>query len=120
MLTAAITTMLICSLLWKPQGQRHTRKLKNKAGRAAFPVTRKNSRLVKLRRSGLKIRCAENGWEFSELPSDATLRRKFDEIATKHSLQGTLCVVPQQNGIDTVDRVEYGAPMLRDLLAAGL
>ena len=39
-ITVAITTMLICSLLWKPQGQRHTSKLKTKAGLAAFPAMR--------------------------------------------------------------------------------
>lgn len=96
------------------------KQIENQSWPRCFPGNEDNLRHVKLRRSGLTIRCTENGWEFSELPSDPALRGKFDEIAIRHSLQGTLCVVPQQNGIDTVDRVEYGAAMLRDLIAAGL
>lgn len=96
------------------------KQIENQSWPRCFPGDEKKLCLAKSRRSGLKLRCTENGWEFSELPSNPSLRGKFDEIAVRHSLQGTLFVVPQQNGIDTVDRVEYGAPMLRDLIAAGL
>lgn len=85
-----------------------------------FPGHETNERHLELQRSGLKIRCVPNGWALSDFPSDPTMRKAFETVASNHSVQGALCGVPQANGIDTEDRISIGAAMLRDLIAVGL
>ena len=84
-----------------------------------FPGSETNERYLELQRSGLKIRCVDQGWALSNLPTDPAQRSTFDTIAQRHHLQKELCAVPQAQGIDTKDRIDIGAALLRDLIAAG-
>ena len=84
-----------------------------------FPGSEANERHLALQRSGLKIRCIDQGWALSKLPTDPAQRSALDIIAQRHNLQGELCAVPQAQGIDTEDRIGIGAALLRDLVAAG-
>lgn len=85
-----------------------------------FPGHETNKRHLELRLSGIKIRCVENGWALSEIPTDPALRSNFERVASKHLIQESLCAVPQADGIDLDDRIKIGAEMMRDLIAAGL
>ena len=78
-------------------------------------------RHLELKRSGLKVRCVDTGWELSHLPEDATQRQAFDAVVQGHpGYQSGLYAVPQSQGCDTEDRIALGAKLLRELLAAGL
>ncbi len=85
-----------------------------------FPGDQTEERLLKLRRSGLQIRCLENGWGVTNLPTQADQRQVFDPIAAQHQIINNLCAVPQVNGVDSEDRIAIGTALLRDLVAAGL
>ncbi len=82
-----------------------------------FPGDETEERHLKLRNSGLQIRCVDTGWELSNIPTSAAQRRAFDQVAINHSISNDVCAIPQTNGIDTVDRVFMGAALLRDLVA---
>lgn len=85
-----------------------------------FPGYETAERHLKLRHSGLQIRCMDEGWGLSNLPTQAAQRSAFDEVARQHQVTNGLCAVPQANGVDTHDRIAIGAALLRDLVAAGL
>ena len=85
-----------------------------------FPGDETKERHLTLRRSGLKIRCVENGWSLSDIPDEAALRSAFDAVATRHGVHGGLLAVPQTQGVDTPDRIALGAALLRELVGAGL
>ena len=85
-----------------------------------FPGHETNERHLILRRSGLKIRCVENGWALSDLPSEPALRSAFDTVASRYAIQGGLFAVPQTQGIDIEDRIILGAQLLHELIEAGL
>ena len=85
-----------------------------------FPGHETNERHLQLQRSGLKIRCVENGWALSDIPSDPVFRSAFDDVARTHHIQNGLRAVPQTQGIDTEDRIALGAKLLRDLIEVGL
>lgn len=85
-----------------------------------FPGDQTEERHLKLRRSGLQIRCMEGGWGLSNLPTQADQRRAFDQVAIKHLASNGFCAIPQANGVDTEDRIVIGAALLRDLVASGL
>ena len=85
-----------------------------------FPGDETKERHLTLRRSGLKIRCVENGWSLSDIPDEAALCSAFDAVATRHGVHGGLLAVPQTQGVDTTDRIALGAALLRELVGAGL
>jgi hypothetical protein len=85
-----------------------------------FPGDQTEERHLKLRRSGLQIRCMEGGWGLSNLPTRADQRQAFDQVANKHLVSNGVCAIPQANGVDTEDRIVIGASLLRDLVVAGL
>ena len=85
-----------------------------------FPGHETNERHLILRRSGLKIRCVENGWALSDIPSEPALRNAFDTVASKYAIQDGLFAVPQTQGIDIEDRIIIGAQLLHELIEAGL
>ena len=85
-----------------------------------FPGHVTEERYLKLRHSGLQIRCLENGWGFTSLPTQADQRQAFEQIADKYHIQNSLYAVPQANGVDTKDRIVLGVALLRDLVGAGL
>ena len=85
-----------------------------------FPGDQTEERHLKLRRSGLQIRCMEGGWGLSNLPTQADQCQAFDHVASKHLVSNGVCAIPQANGVDTEDRIVIGAALLRDLVNAGL
>ena len=85
-----------------------------------FPGHETNERHLVLQRSGIKIRCAENGWALSDIPGEPALRSAFDTVASRYAIQDGLFVVPQTQGIDIEDRIILGAQLLRELIEAGL
>lgn len=85
-----------------------------------FPGDQSEERHLKLRRSGLQIRCMEGGWGLSNLPTRADLIQAFDQVARMHSVSEGVCAIPQADGLDTKDRIVIGVALLRDLVDAGL
>lgn len=85
-----------------------------------FPGDQTEERYLRLRRSGLQIRCLEGGWGLSNLPTQADRYQAFEQVASKHQATNDLCPVPQANDVDTQDRIAIGAALLRNLVAAGL
>jgi len=85
-----------------------------------FPGDETEERHLKLRNSGLQIRCVDTGWALSNIPMSTSQRSAFDQVAIKHSISNDVCVIPQTNGVDTVDRILMGAALLNDLVALGL
>ena len=79
-----------------------------------------NPRMITLTNSGIQIQCVDDGWQMTKAPTEPSLKANYDAICAKHTIINGLLAVPQQNGIDTLDRVELGAQMLSDLIAGGL
>jgi hypothetical protein len=79
------------------------------------------ARRMRLKKSGVEMQCIDKGLQLTP-PEDAAQRAIFDQIC---AVPGTgndgLYTMPQNaSGIDTADRVELGANLLRDLVNAGL
>lgn len=88
-----------------------------------FPGYETEERDLRLRNSGITIRCVETGWLFSGIPTDNEQRKAFEDIANRHphyQSQDLLYAVPQRNNIDAEDRVELCSPFLKQLVDAGL
>lgn len=88
-----------------------------------FPGYETEERHLKLRNSGIQIRCVKAGWQFSSIPEDAQQRQAFESVAeTYPHYQGQhlLYAVPQNDDIDTADRIDIGSRLLRELVDAGL
>ena len=94
--------------------------INNEGWPRCFPGDQTEERLLKLRRSGLQIRCMEGGWGLSNLPTQADQRQVFDHVVSKHLVSNGVCAIPQANGVDTEDRIVIGAALLRDLVNSGL
>lgn len=78
-------------------------------------------REMALKSSGLKIQCVDQGWQITEKLTDQSQKRTFELVCSKHGIgQSRLYTVPQNNGIDTSDRVVMGADLLKALVNAGL
>jgi hypothetical protein len=77
-------------------------------------------RMITLTNSGIEIQCVDEGWKITNAPTDPVQKTSYDAICAKHKVNNGLLVVPQQNGFDTLDRVELGANLLSDLVASGL
>lgn len=80
-------------------------------------------RWMRLAVSGIELRCVENGFQL-RLPSEFAGGEQFDRIARRHGIdQDLLLKIPQTNvgdyWLDTEDRVQTGAGLLRELCAAG-
>lgn len=88
-----------------------------------FPGYETENRYLELRKSGIKIRCATEGWQFDGVPENELLRQQFDRAVSHrpyYDASRRLYVVPQEGGIDTDDRIAIGAQLIRDLVAADL
>ena len=94
--------------------------INNEGWPRCFPGDQTEERHLKLRRSGLQIRCMEGGWGLSNLPTQSDQRQAFDHVASKHLVSNGVCAIPQANGVDTEDRIVIGAALLRDLVNSGL
>jgi len=78
-------------------------------------------RKMVLKNSGIHIQCVDEGWQISEVPTDPTQKACFDQVFSKHGIgPDLLYAVPQNNGIDTSDRVELGAKLLIALVKGTL
>jgi len=77
-------------------------------------------RMITLTNSGIQIQCVDDGWQMTNPPTEPSLKTNYDAVCAKHPINNDLLVVPQMNGIDTLDRVELGASLLSDLVAGGL
>jgi hypothetical protein len=78
------------------------------------------SRTLILKDSSLQIQCVDQGWQISEIPTDQGKKTAFDLICTDFAIGGDfLCPIPQDNGIDTADRVELGGKLLARLIKDG-
>lgn len=88
-----------------------------------FPGDGTEARHLELSRSGIRLQCVDAGWQLSDFPPDDAQRKRFEAIAHSHPHYQSatqLYAVPQSNDIDTHDRIELGARLLRELVAAGL
>lgn len=94
--------------------------IENEGWPRCFPGDQTEARHLRLRRSGLQIRCMEGGWGLSNIPTGIDQRQAFDQVASRHLVLNGMCAVPQTNGIDHQDRIEIGAALLSDLIASGL
>jgi hypothetical protein len=81
-------------------------------------------RWMRLERSGIELRCMENGIALRP-PSGEEHAAAFAAVCQKHSVgEGHVLVVPQETRggrpVDAEDRVQMGASLLRDLVEVGL
>lgn len=73
-------------------------------------------RVLKLKNSGIQIECVDKGWAISEIPTDTARKEKFDRVCKTFEIgDDFVCVVPQNNGIDNIDRLELGRQLLVNL-----
>jgi hypothetical protein len=81
-------------------------------------------RRLPLTRSGASIRCVPAGFELSPPPLDTDTERFIDVLAAIGATGSNLVMVPQVEvdgqPVDTVDRVQIGADIVRRMVAAGL
>lgn len=77
-------------------------------------------RMITLKNSGVQIQCVDDGWKIITAPTDPAQQASFDLVCTKNGINNYHLMVPQLNGIDTLDRVALGAQLLSDLVAGGL
>lgn len=89
----------------------------------SFPGYETEVRYLVLQKSGLKVRCVENGWLWDTIGLNAVKLNAFTQIAAQHSTQAVagspsewITVIAQQNGIDTEDRIVKGAALMRALI----
>ena len=81
-------------------------------------------RRLRLVRSGTEIRCLPQGFEISA-PGDEVQRAAFTKVAAAHGLDadGSLRIPQIDQGglhVDTFDRIQVGARLVRGLVEAGL
>ena len=77
-------------------------------------------RRMVLKNCGIHIQCVDEGWLISEVPTDPIQKASFGQVFSKHGIgPNLLYAVPQNNGIDTSDRVDLGANLLINLVNAG-
>ena len=73
-----------------------------------------------LKASGIQIECVDQGWQLLQIPVDPAQKAAVERVCAHHAIQAYLYSIPQSNGIDSANRVEWGARLLRDLVDAGL
>ena len=77
-------------------------------------------RRMVLKASGIQIECVDQGWQLLQIPVDPAQKAAVERVCAHHAIQAYLYSIPQSNGIDSANRVEWGARLLRDLVDAGL
>lgn len=78
-------------------------------------------RALVLKNSGLQIQCVDQGWQLSAPPADQSQRAALDQVCTALCIGGDLLFsVPQNDGIDTEDRVMLGGRLIANLVEKGL
>lgn len=78
-------------------------------------------RMITLKGSGIQIQCVDDGWQITNIPTEPAQKASYDAVCAKHKVDDNgLLAISQQNGIDTLDRVEIGAKLLSDLVADGV
>lgn len=71
--------------------------------------------------SSVTIESVDMGWQLADMPDDPAERARFDEVCSRHGVNSDyLCVVPQKDGMDIVDRIDLGAALVRELGLEGL
>ncbi len=74
-----------------------------------------------LQKSGIRLQCVDAGWQISETPTSIVQKEAYDQVCLNYGIdQTSLYAVPQNNSIDTSDRVSLGAKLLNALVSAGL
>lgn len=82
------------------------------------------ARYLELRKSGLKVRCVDNGWVWDTTGlNDPAPLNAFEQIAGQYGTEAIpgsatawLTKIAQQDGIDTEDRIAKGAALLKALI----
>lgn len=70
--------------------------------------------------SGLQIECVDQGWQLSEIPTDPPQKAAFDRVCETLGIgENLLYSVPQNEGVDTADRVELGGDLLARFVKDG-
>jgi hypothetical protein len=73
-----------------------------------------------LKNSGVNIQSVDQGWQIFGVPTDPALKDSFDKVFDNYGIgKDLVLIIPQNNNIDMIDRVELGAPLLKDLVNAG-
>jgi hypothetical protein len=79
------------------------------------------TRRLELKKSGICIQCVDKGWLISKEPADPTSKAAFDQVCSRYGIgQSGVFAVPQNNNVDTDDRLILGANVLRDFVGLGL
>ena len=77
-----------------------------------------------LKNSGIRIQCVDKGWQIMNVPTDPIQKSAFDGVFSAHGINyinsSFSCLITQNKGNDTIDRVVLVAGLLRDLVNAGL
>ena len=77
-------------------------------------------RRLRFVKSGLQVECVDEGFKITA-PTNPDFDGFFEEYRTKSGLTDDLvCHVPQQDGIDSSNRVHLGAKLLNELVESGL
>jgi hypothetical protein len=86
-----------------------------------------NPRWLYLKKSGIKLRSVDAGWEISDIPltQQTVWQQVMQSIqgitVTENPTNTTLLIAVEKNGeVDTVDRIEIGANLLKTLVTHGL
>ncbi len=92
-----------------------------------FPGYEDNARFLVLQTSGLKIRCAIDGWQIETTSLDLTQLTAYAQIVGKYGIQNCptdpnewVYAVGQHNSVDMSDRIVQGAKLLKALVSTGL
>ena len=93
----------------------------------SFPGYETEVRYLVLQKSGLKVRCVENGWLWDTTGLDAIQLNAFTQISAQHSTLAVagspsewITAIAQQNGIDMEDRIVKGAALMGALIDNGM
>lgn len=98
-----------------------TEDIGNEGWPRCFPGDQTEERHLKLRRSGLQIRCLENGWGISQIPTENNHNKTFNEVAEEHQITENILIIRQTDeGFDIDDRIVIGGKLLLDLVSRGL
>jgi hypothetical protein len=95
------------------------------AGGPWFTGYETEARWMRLTASGIEIQCVEEGLLLRTLPTVSSQADAFSRVCTDHGIgPDLLLAIPKVESsgyrFDMQDRVQLGAALLRDLVAAGL
>jgi hypothetical protein len=78
-------------------------------------------RRMVLKNSGIQMQCVDRGLQITNMPADPVQKATFDQVCAGYPIDPNgLYVMPQNNGVDSRDRVALGGQFLRNLVDAGL